>query len=187
MVQEKIVVICGPTAVGKTRVGVEIAKKFDGEVVSADSQQVWRHFDIGTAKPSPKERSEVRHHLIDCVKPQEIFDAAKFVSLADDAIADIAGRGRMPFVVGGTGMYIRMLVQGVCDAPPRDDDVRGELEAEIAERGIEHLHARLEGVDPKTAASISQNDRTRIVRALEIHQLTDKLVVNYKIRVFRAK
>lgn len=172
MVQEKIVVICGPTAVGKTRVGVELARRFDGEIVSADSQQVWRHFDIGTAKPDVEEKSAVRHHLIDCVEPTEAFDAARFVNLADDAIADIARRGRLPFVVGGTGMYLRMLVHGVCEVPPRDEELRAELESEIASAGSGRLHEELAKVDPETAVKISPNDRTRIVRALEIYRLT---------------
>jgi len=169
---QKIIIICGPTCTGKTAVGVELAKKFHGEIVSADSQQVWRGFDVGTAKPARDERAAVPHHLIDIANPSERFDAAQFVSLADSAIADIVSRGRVPFVVGGTGMYIRMLLHGVCDAPPRDDDVRVELEAEIAERGLPALHARLAEVDPKTAQAISPNDRTRIVRALEIYALT---------------
>jgi tRNA dimethylallyltransferase len=158
--------------VGKTRVGVEMAKRFEGEIVSADSQQAWRYFDIGTAKPDSDERSEVRHHLIDCLDPTEAFDAARFVSLADSAIEEIRGHGHMPFVVGGTGMYLRMLVHGVCDVPSRDEELRAELEGEISARGTEALHARLAEVDPESASWISTNDRTRIVRALEIHRLT---------------
>lgn len=169
---QKIIIICGPTAIGKTRVGIELAKRFDGEIVSADSQQVWRGFDIGTAKPDLKERSDVPHHLIDVAEPDERFDAAKYVALADAAIAGIAARGKVPFVVGGTGMYIRMLVHGICDAPPRDQDIRAEFEAEIEKHGVPALHEELGKIDPETAASLSPNDRTRIVRALEIHRLT---------------
>jgi len=172
VVQEKIIIICGPTAVGKTRVGVELAKRFGGEIVSADSQQVWRGFDVGTAKPGGEERLAARHHLIDVADPSETFDAARFVRLADEAIADIASRGRLPFVVGGTGMYLRMLVHGVCEVPPRDGEFRAKLEAEIEEGGTAALHARLARIDPESAEAISENDRTRIVRALEINHLT---------------
>jgi len=169
---QKIVIICGPTAVGKTRIVIELAKRFGGEIVSADSQQVWRGFDVGTAKPAASEREAVPHHLIDVADPTERFDAAQFVVLADRAIEGIAARGRVPFVVGGTGMYIRMLVGGLCDAPPRDDELRAELEAEIAGGGLAALHSRLAEVDPESASRISPNDPTRIVRALEIHALT---------------
>jgi len=172
VVQEKLIVICGPTAVGKTRLGIELARRFSGEIVSADSQQVWRGFDVGTAKPTSRERAEVRHHLIDVADPSERFDAARFVGLADSAIADISGRGRLPFVVGGTGMYIKMLIHGVCDVPPRDEGLRARLEDEVESLGTRRLHARLAKVDPGTAATISPNDRTRIVRALEIQELT---------------
>lgn len=168
----KIVIICGPTAVGKTRVGIELAKRFAGEIVSADSQQVWRHFDIGTAKPDRNEMAEVRHHLVDIAEPTELFDASKFVQLADGAIGDISGAGKTPFVVGGTGMYIRMLLHGVCDAPPRDDELRAEIAREVEEHGLSYMHARLAEVDPETAERISENDSTRIERALEIYRLT---------------
>ncbi len=168
----KIVIICGPTASGKTRVGVDLAKRFGGEIVSADSQQVWRGFDVGTAKPTREERAAIPHHLIDVADPSERFDAAQFVSLADRAISEIISRNRTPFVVGGTGMYLRMLIHGICEAPPRDEDVRAELEAEIASVGLPALHARLSEIDPASALRVSPNDRTRIVRALEIHALT---------------
>ncbi len=168
----KILIICGPTASGKTRVGVDLAKRLGGEIVSADSQQVWRGFDVGTAKPTREEREAVPHHLIDCADPPERFDAARFVSLADRAISDIASRGRTPFVVGGTGMYLRMLEHGICEAPPRDDSVRAEIQGEIESKGLSAAHAKLSEIDPKSAEAISPNDRTRIVRALEIYALT---------------
>lgn len=172
MVMQKIVIICGPTAAGKTRAGIELAQRFGGEIVSADSQQVWRGFDVGTAKPTADERAQVPHHLLDSVDPSERFDAARFVALADQSIAEIAGRGRVPFVVGGTGMYLRMLVRGICGAPPRDPEVRRELEAAIDARGAKAVHAELAAIDPDAAARIAPNDRARIVRALEIHRLT---------------
>lgn len=166
-----IVVICGPTAAGKTEIGIELARRFDGEIVNADSGQVWRGFDIGTAKANLKERLGIPHHLIDVANPDERFDAARYVELADRAISDIAGRGRRPFVVGGTGMYIRMLVHGLCASPPRDEDFRAELEGEIRLCGAKALHDRLCAVDPESARKIHPNDRARIIRALEIHHL----------------
>lgn len=168
----KIVIILGPTASGKTKVGIELAKSVGGEIVSADSQQVWRGFDVGTAKANLTERSTVPHHLVDILDPTERFDAKRFVELADAAIADIASRGKVPFVVGGTGMYIRMLEHGLCGAPPRDEEFRAEMDAVIADGGLGSLYEDLEAKDPASAKKIHPNDKTRIVRALEIVHLT---------------
>lgn len=175
----RIIIICGPTAVGKTGVSIELANKFNGEIVSADSQQVWRGFDIGTAKnPSCVMRrascveKSPSQHLIDVANPDEHFDAARFVKLADDAIADIAKRGKLPFVVGGTGMYLKMLVHGFCEAPPRDEEMRKQLEEAAALRGIQSLYEELKKIDVKTATKLPPTDRTRIIRALEIFKLT---------------
>jgi tRNA dimethylallyltransferase len=168
----RIVAIVGPTAVGKTKVAIELARRFGGEIVSADSQQVWRGFDIGTAKANLKERSEVRHHLVDVVDPDEHFDAARFLPLADAAIEDIASRGKRVFVVGGTGMYVRMLERGLCEAPPQDPAFRKELEVRIEALGLAAIHGDLAKVDSRSAAAIHPNDHTRIVRALEIFELT---------------
>lgn len=169
---QKIVIICGPTGVGKSELGLSLARRFGGEIVSADSQQVWLGFDVGTAKPARDERAEVPHHMVDVADPSERFDAARFVALADDAIRGIAARGRVPFVVGGTGMYLKMLVHGICGAPQRDDDVRGEIEDEMAKRGPGMLHEELARVDPDSAARIAQGDSARIARALEILRIT---------------
>lgn len=170
--QRKIVVVCGPTAVGKSRIGIELALRFGGEIVSADSQQVWRGFDIGTAKPTQEDRTTVPHHLIDVAEPGEHFDAARFVTLADDAIENISAHGRVPFVVGGTGMYIKMLVHGICGAPPRDTGCRATLEREARTGGVPALHKRLQGVDPVSASGLHPSDRTRVIRALEIFHIT---------------
>ncbi|MBT3181052.1 MAG: tRNA (adenosine(37)-N6)-dimethylallyltransferase MiaA [Deltaproteobacteria bacterium] len=168
----KIVIICGPTAVGKTGVGITLAKEFNGEIISADSQQVWRGFDIGTAKVNLTERSAIKHHLVDICEPAEHFDAEHFVELADRAIDDIVGRGKIPFVVGGTGMYMRMLEKGLCDAPPQDEEFRAVFEDEVANSSLLDQHEKLRAIDPESAAAIHPNDRTRIERALEIHYLT---------------
>ncbi|MEW5740451.1 MAG: tRNA (adenosine(37)-N6)-dimethylallyltransferase MiaA [Myxococcota bacterium] len=169
-----LVVIAGPTASGKTRLAIEVARRIDGEIVNADSQQVYRHFDIGTAKPSAEELAAVPHHLISCVDPLEDFSAARFQTLADEAIADLHRRGKRAVVVGGTGLYLRVLLHGVVAAPGRDEALRADLEALGDREGNAALHARLAQVDPVTAARLPVADRVRIVRALEIHALTGK-------------
>lgn len=165
---EPLLVIAGPTASGKTRVAIELAERLGAEIVNADSQQVYRHFDIGTAKPSAAELGRVPHHVISCVDPLEDFSAAKFQQLADAAIADIVKRGKRAIVVGGTGLYIRVLLHGVVPAPGSDDALRTELE----QFSDEVLHARLATVDAVTAQRLPVTDRVRIIRALEIHALT---------------
>lgn len=168
----KIIIILGPTAVGKTKVGIELAKRFNGEIVSADSQQVWKGFDVGTAKANLTERSEIKHHLVDIAEPTETFDAKRFVEEADRAIADISNRSKVPFVVGGTGMYIRMLEKGLCEAPPRDEAFRAKMDAAIASGALDKLYEELKTKDPSSAKKIHPNDQTRIVRALEIFHAT---------------
>jgi tRNA dimethylallyltransferase len=163
-----IVLLAGPTGSGKTALGIELARRVGGEIVNADSQQLYRHLDVGTAKPSAAQREAVVHHLIDVAEPGEGMDAARFVALADAAIAGIAARGRLPLVVGGTGLYLRALLHGVVDAPGRDVALRARLTAEASALGRPALHARLAQVDPGSAARIRPNDLVRIVRALEI-------------------
>ncbi|MFH1652584.1 MAG: tRNA (adenosine(37)-N6)-dimethylallyltransferase MiaA, partial [Pseudomonadota bacterium] len=147
----RIVIICGPTAVGKTHVGIELAKRFDGEIISADSQQVWRGFDVGTAKADLKERSEIKHHLIDILNPDEHFDAAKFIALADEKITDVASRGKRVFVVGGTGLYIKALLHGLSPSPSQDREYRKELTSIIERDGVTKLHDMLSEIDPEGA------------------------------------
>lgn len=164
----RVAVIAGPTASGKTALAVALARRLGGEIVNADSQQVYRGLDVGTAKPTPEERAAARHHLLDVVEPGEGMDAARFVALADRAIAGIAERGRVPIVAGGTGLYLRALLHGVVPAPGRDPALRLRLEEEAARLGRPALHARLAEVDPESARRIRPNDLVRIVRALEI-------------------
>jgi len=163
-----ILVLAGPTASGKSALAVALARRLGGEIVNADSQQVYRRLDVGTAKPTAAERAAVPHHLLDAVEPGEGMDAVRWAALADRAIADVAGRGRFPLVVGGTGLYLRALLHGLVEAPGRDPALRARLEAEAAERGRPVLHARLAAVDPAAAARIRPNDLVRVVRALEI-------------------
>jgi tRNA dimethylallyltransferase len=164
----RVAVIAGPTASGKTALAIALAKRLGGEIVNADSQQVYRGLDVGTAKPSAEERARAPHHLVDVVEPGEQMDAARFAALADAAIADVAGRGRLPIVAGGTGLYLRALLHGVVRAPGRDPALRARLEDEAARLGRPALHARLAAIDPAAAARIRPNDLVRIVRALEI-------------------
>jgi tRNA dimethylallyltransferase len=163
-----VAVLAGPTASGKTRLAIDLAIRAGGEIVNADSQQVYRGLDVGTAKPTAAERAEVPHHLLDLVDPGEGMDAARWAALADRAIRDIAARGRLPIVVGGTGLYVRALLHGVVEAPGRDPALRTRLEEEAALHGRAALHRRLAAVDPGAAARIRENDLVRIVRALEI-------------------
>ncbi len=164
----RLAVIAGPTASGKTGLAVALAARVGGEIVNADSQQVYRGLDVGTAKPTPAERAAIPHHLVDVAEPGEGMDAARFVALADRAIAGIAARGRVPIVAGGTGLYLRALLHGVVAAPGRDPALRARLEEEAARLGRPALHARLAVIDPAAAARIRPNDLVRIVRALEI-------------------
>jgi tRNA dimethylallyltransferase len=163
-----IVVLAGPTGAGKSALGLALARRVGGEIVNADSQQVYRGLDVGTAKPTPAERAAVAHHLLDVAEPGEGMDAARFVSLADQAIAGIEARGRLPLVIGGTGLYLRALLHGLVEAPGRDPALRGRLAEEAAALGRPALHARLAAVDPAAAGRIHPNDLNRIVRALEI-------------------
>lgn len=165
-----VAVITGPTASGKTALAVELAGLLGGEVISADSQQLYRGLDVGTAKPGVEERRRARHHLLDLADPGETMDVARWVALADAAIAEVAGRGLWPLVCGGTGLYLRALLHGVVEAPGRDPALRARLEEEAARRGRPALHRRLAAVDAEAARRIMPNDLVRVVRALEIAQ-----------------
>jgi tRNA dimethylallyltransferase len=167
-----IVIICGPTASGKTRFAIELAERVDGEIVGADSLQVYRHLDIGTAKPTDEERARVPHHVIDFLEPDQLFNAARYKQLADEAIADIRSRQRVPLVVGGTGLYLRILVRGIFEAPKADHALRKRLREEIKAYGVEQLYRRLELVDPALAARVEPHDKNRIMRGLEIYEQT---------------
>jgi tRNA dimethylallyltransferase len=171
----KIVVIAGPTASGKTAAGLQLAERFDGEIVSADSIQVYRHMDIGSAKPTDRERERIRHHLIDIRNPDEDFSAGDFVREARDAISDVLRRDGLPLIVGGTGLYIRLLLGGIAELPIGDPELRARLlEQERNTRGI--LPRRLAAVDPVSAERIAAGNLSRIVRALEVFELTGKTI-----------
>ncbi len=169
-----VIVLCGPTAAGKTTVGIRLARELDGEIVSADALQVYRRMDIGTAKPTAAERALVPHHLIDVVEPDQPFDAARYVALARPAVEDILRRGKVPLVVGGTGLYIRALLHGLFPAPAVDPTVRVRLAAELTARGVEAMHARLAQCDPEAARRLHPRDSARILRALEVFAATGR-------------
>lgn len=176
----RVVVLAGPTGVGKTRLSLVLARTFGAEIVNADSMQVYRRLDIGTAKPTPDERAEAPHHLIDVVDPDQDFDAARFVGLARPLIADLDRRGGRALVVGGTGLYLRSLLRGLFQGPGRDAGIRSALQAEADRSGPEALYQRLTRVDPETAARIGPADRVRIVRALEVHDLTGRPISRFQ-------
>jgi tRNA dimethylallyltransferase len=167
-------VLAGPTAAGKTALALELAERCGAEIVSADSMQVYRRLDVGTAKPTPAERARVPHHVIDVVEPDEPFDAIRYRDLADEAIGRIVASGRRVLVVGGTGLYLRVLLHGLADLPPPDPQARRRLEAEADAAGDAALHARLAAVDPAAAARIHPADRFRIVRALEVFEASGR-------------
>jgi tRNA dimethylallyltransferase len=170
----KLVIILGPTAAGKSAAALELAEELNGEIINADSQQVYRYMDIGTGKPSPTEQARIVHHLIDLVDPDEEFNAALFRRRASAAVAQIHQRGKNVIVCGGTGLYLKALTQGLFEGPGQDAAMRKELEREIAAHGLGKLYRRLEDIDPGVGAAIHPNDRHRIIRALEVYQLTGK-------------
>lgn len=170
-IQERapLVVILGPTAVGKTEVAIQLAERLSGEIVSADSRLFYRGLNIGTAKPSPQERARVPHHLVDVADPSENWSLAVFQRRAREAIAGIHARGRLPFLVGGTGQYVRAVIEGWEVPPVRPDPaLRSALENWASQVGSEGLHARLAGLDPTSAAQIDHRNLRRTIRALEV-------------------
>lgn len=180
-VKQKLVVIIGPTAVGKTKLSIELAKRFGGEIISGDSMQIYKEMDIGTAKITPIEMEGIPHHLIDIKEPDESFSVAEFQRLVRTKIAEIAGRGNLPFIVGGTGLYIQSVIYDYqfSDAVA-DEDFRRELEAKALVVGQEALHGELSEIDPESADQIHPNNIRRVIRALEIHHCTGKTMADYQ-------
>lgn len=169
---DKILIVCGPTASGKSDLALRLAHALDAEIVNADSMQIYRGLDIGTAKPSPDQRAAIRHHLIDVAEPDQPFSAAAFSDAADAAIRDIVDRGKRVIVAGGTGLYLRALVKGLVDSPGGAVELRQDLQDEAARVGNEAMLERLRSVDPELAAGLHPNNLVRIIRALEVYQLT---------------
>lgn len=178
----KIVVICGPTASGKTRLAAELALAKNGEVVSADSMQIYRTMDIGTAKPTQEEMRGVPHHMLDVAEPDEDFSVARYVDMAARCVDDILARGKLPILAGGTGLYIDSLLSGRDFAAfDPDSALRGQLEGEFAQVGGEEMLARLAKIDPDAAARLHPNDAKRIIRALEVFCATGKTISQHNL------
>ena len=168
----KILAVVGPTASGKTAVSVELARRLSGEVVSCDSMQVYRRMNIGTAKPTKEEMCGIPHHLIDAVEPDAPFSCADYVTLAGEAVKEIAARQKLPILCGGTGLYLDRFLCGEMEETHADEALRASLFQYAEEKGIEALHARLRSVDPESAEAIHPNNVKRVVRALEIYEQT---------------
>lgn len=176
----KILVIVGPTASGKTRMAVELAQRHNGEVISADSMQIYRTMDIGTAKPTQEEMGGIPHHMIDVADPEEDFSVARYVEMAAQCVDDVLARGKLPIVAGGTGLYIDSLLSGRTFAPfSPDSALRGELEREMAEQGGAAMLEELSKVDPEAAQRLHPNDHKRIIRALEVYRSTGKTITQH--------
>ncbi|MBI2083556.1 MAG: tRNA (adenosine(37)-N6)-dimethylallyltransferase MiaA [Deltaproteobacteria bacterium] len=181
MVSKKgiVTIICGPTAVGKTAYAIDLALKENAEIISADSGQIYRGLDIGTAKPTDEERRGVPFHLIDILDPSERFSAADFRKQALQTITEIQQRGKKVFIVGGTGLYLKVLEEGIFEGPSADPEIRARLEGEIREQGIEHLYRRLQKIDPTAAKKMDGYNRQRIIRALEVYELTGRSISSF--------
>lgn len=171
----KVVVIVGPTASGKTAVSIELAKKINGEIISADSMQIYKYMDIGTAKPTLDEMQGIKHYMLDVVMPDETFNVAKYKSMAESAIEGILKKGKVPIIVGGTGLYINTLVDGIEFADvPGDEEYRNELIEKGYREGAMSIYKELEKIDSESAKKIDPNNIRRVARAIEIYKVTGK-------------
>jgi tRNA dimethylallyltransferase len=173
-VKPKIIVICGPTGIGKTTMAIRVAEAFTGEIVGADSMQIYRYMDIGTAKPTPDETSRITHHMIDVADPSDFFDAARYVRMARPCVQKLIQNNVLPVVAGGTGLYIKALLHGLSKAAMTDPVVKNRLKKEAETCGSHFLHERLTDCDPIAARRIHPNDSFRIIRALEVFEMTGR-------------
>ncbi|MGD2272320.1 MAG: tRNA (adenosine(37)-N6)-dimethylallyltransferase MiaA [Desulfobacterales bacterium] len=180
MEKPKVIVICGPTGIGKTAAAIDIARTFGGQIVSADSMQVYRYMDIGTAKPPLCEQKKIEHHMLDVVDPDEPFDAARYSFLARKTIAELHAKDIIPFIVGGTGLYIKALLYGLFRAGPLESGIRRRLKNEAAAIGSESLHRRLASIDSDSALKIHPHDTYRIIRALETFEAAGEPISAYQ-------
>ena len=175
--ERPIVCIVGPTASGKTAAAIELAIALEGEIVSADSVQLYRRLDVGTAKPTAEQRAAVRHHMIDVADPVEIYSAVRYAQEAIRAIEEAEGRGALPFLVGGTGQYVAAITQGLSPAPaPPNPELRGRLEDDLRSRGLAALAARLADIDPRAAETVDLHNPRRVLRALEVRLATGRSI-----------
>jgi len=176
----KIVIISGPTATGKTATALSLAAAFDAEIINADSMQVYRYLDIGTAKPSRDEQRQVSHHLLDMVEPDDFYHAGRFQTDADAVIADLCSRRKLPLIVGGTGLYVKSLLYGLCELPEIPPEIHQQVQNELEKYGIESLYARLRKHDPVVAGRLAPRDRARITRALEVYLATGSSINSFQ-------
>ncbi len=167
-----LILLAGPTASGKTQLAIELAGSLGTEIVNCDSMQVYRHMEIGTAKPTREERASIPHHLLDVADPDEPFDAARYAELARPVVETLLSQGRMPLVVGGTGLYMKVLTRGICPGAPADPAIRTQLHRELEQHGLPKLFEELSRVDAEAGRRLHPHDRQRILRALEVHRLT---------------
>ncbi|MGA7145069.1 MAG: tRNA (adenosine(37)-N6)-dimethylallyltransferase MiaA [Desulfobacterales bacterium] len=175
-IRPRVIVICGPTALGKTSAAMRLAEIFDGEIVGADSMQIYRHMDIGTAKPTAKEKAQVKHHMIDIIDPDERFDARQYAVMARERVETLYRRNKIPFVVGGTGFYIKALLNGLFETEAEGENIRNGLKKEADIHGAAFLYDRLCRQDPEASKKIHPNDAYRIIRALEVLAMTGKAI-----------
>ena len=178
----KLLVILGPTASGKSLLGMDIAQELNAQILSADSLQVYRHFDIGTAKPTFSDRERIKHHMIDIIDPGEEFNAGMFRERADSVIRDLHERGVSTIVAGGTYLYVKIVLSGLIDVIPSDSDIRADLKKKNSALGTEHLYHKLKSIDPEAAERIHPNDYVRIERALEVYYLTGQRISKFQKR-----
>lgn len=176
---DRIVCVVGPTASGKTKMAVELAKQLGGEVISCDSMQIYRGMDVGTAKPTDEEMQEIPHHMIDIAEPDEDFSVGRYVEMADACVQDVLSRGKTAVIAGGTGLYVDSLIAGRSFAPVPSTGKREMLERRAEAEGVEVLHRELSEVDPETAARLPLADRRRIIRALEVYQETGMTITEH--------
>ena len=182
MNKPKVIVICGPTASGKTALSIELAQKINGEIVSADSMQIYKDMTIGTAKPTPEEMQGIQHYLIDCISPEHRYSVAEYKKDAENAIEKILKKGKIPIVVGGTGLYVDSLIYGIEYTETKiDQNYRKELEKLIEEKGLEYVYNKAKEIDPEAVQKISKNDKKRILRILEIYKETGKTKTQQEI------
>ena len=183
-----VLAVVGPTATGKTALGVALAEQFGGEIISADSMQIYKGLDIGTAKVTPEETHGIPHHAVDLLEPDQTFSVADFTALAGEYIQDITGRGHLPLLVGGTGLYVQSLLYGVrFTAEKTPDGLREQLTAELEAIGPEAMYAKLQAVDPEAAAAIHPNNKVRVLRALEVCLQTGRPFSAYRTGVRRKR
>jgi tRNA dimethylallyltransferase len=171
-----LIVILGPTASGKSALGIELAKQLNGEILVCDSTQIYRHFDIGTGKVPLAEQQGIPHHLVDLIEPEEIFTAGEYRRRALEVLVDLRKRGKLPIITAGTGLYLRGLLEGLSDSPARSEAIRDRLRASAGTHGAVHLHEVLKRLDPESAARIAQPDIQKIIRAIEMRVIAGKPV-----------